>query len=505
MVIEHTIREIQSKYLNGTESVENVTKKYINRINKYDDELNSIISINPNAIEIAKEKDKEISDSGLQGLLHGIPVVLKDNIDTSDMATTAGYKGFKNYTPDNDAHLTKSLRSAGAIILAKSNLGDFATGYHSSMIGRTNNPYDLDRIPAGSSAGTGVSVAANLATVGFGTDTGGSVRSPSAYNGLFGIRPTPGLISRSGIIPVSYTQDTAAPMTRTVEDMAILLDVVTGYDPNDERTSEHYNSTAQSYQSSLQAGELSDTRIGVLRDNGKFIGCKHLNQTHQSEAEKVTKIFFDSMSKIESMGGEVVNPITIDGLWEAATDVDSITKGSEFLIEMKKYIDQANKTMPHNSIEDIIESEDYINKKGTENRLKGIAKEIDIQLDDPPLEDSKLYQDYFAERKILRNRVINMIEENNLDVLAFPTFARPQLKHDDGNYRSSSNTHVASATDLPEITVPMGFVKIGEKKLPIAMELLGPRYSEPKLLKIAYSFEQATHVRAPPSEFGSIE
>lgn len=504
MVVETTIRELQSDYVNNITNAEEVVKKYINRIKNYDDRLNSVIAINPAAVEDAKKRDKELSDSGLQGPLHGIPVALKDNISTSDMPTTAGSKAFKDYMSNEDAHLVKNLRSAGAIILCKTNLGDFATGYHSSMNGRTNNPYDTTRTPSGSSAGSGVSVAANLATVGVGTDTGGSVRQPSAYNGLFGMRPTPGLISRSGIIPVSYTQDTAGPMTRTVEDMAILLDGLVGYDHDDERTAENYNHIPQSYQSSLNAEKISNVRIGVLRDSGKFIGCKDLDEKNQSKADKVTEVFFDSMSKIESLGGEITYSVSIDGIWEIATKIDSITKGAEFLDEMQKFINSTNDTLPYNSIDDVVQSGKYINKKGTQKRLNGIAKEIDVELDNPPLEENALYQRYFNKRKKIRNSVIEEIEKNDLDALAFPTFARPPIKHESGNYRSSSNTHVASATDLPEITIPIGFVEINGNELPVAMDLIGPKYSEPKLIEIAYSFEQISRVRVPPAEFETL-
>lgn len=498
MVVEKTIRELRTSYLLGEKSVSSVVKTYINRIEEYDSELNSVIRINPSAEEIAEKRDAEISNSNIQGLLHGIPIVIKDNIDTADMPTTAGSKAFEEHIPSEDAHVVELMRSAGAIIIAKVNLGDFAAGYHSSIVGRTNNPYDLNRTPEGSSAGTGVAVSANFATVGIGTDTGGSVRQPSAYNGLFGLRPTPGLISRSGIIPVSYTQDTPGPMTRCVDDMAILLDVVTGYDMNDELTASHYQQVPQSYQSYLNTDSLSNTAFGVLRDNNKFVDRQAVNEDHQSEVNKVTKIFFETMENIESLGAEVIYDVEISGIWEATTEVDSIVKGTEFLTEIKKYMDN-NDDISYKSAEDIFQSGKYMDKQGTKRRLNGIAKEINVELENKPLKENKLYQKNMDKRSTLRNKVIMKIHQNDLDVLAFPTFSIPPLEHNATKNQNFSNTHVASSIDLPSITIPIGFTN---EHLPIAMDLIGPKYSESKLLEIARSFEQNFDPREPPTKFG---
>jgi Asp-tRNA(Asn)/Glu-tRNA(Gln) amidotransferase A subunit family amidase len=481
ITIEATIAEIHNAMKRGELTCLELVNYYLKRIERYDQSgpsLNAIIMVNPNVQKEAKALDEAFELKGLTGSLHGIPVLLKDNINTSDMPTTAGSKTLENVTPKDNGWVVKRLKDAGALIIAKANLHEFAVWGEtvSSILGQTLNPYDLTRTPGGSSGGTGAGIAANFGVIGIGTDTINSVRSPASACSLIGFRPTLGLISRSGIVPYSLTQDTAGPITRTVEDAVRALEALVGYDQEDPITSESLLHLPETYRNFLNSEGLKNKRIGIVRS---FFG----NSEPHSE---VNRIMEKSQEVLKAAGATLI---------DLEVDLDTnklVTEVSVHLFDLKhdlgKHLLELGDLTRYHSLEAIIDSKLY--DKGIEANLKEAAL-LDVKSD--------AYQERLEKRQRLQTFVTNIMDENQLDALVYPHQKR--LVVPIGTSQVDRNGVLGAVTGFPAITVPAGFstptddAPIG---VPVGIEFLGRPWSEPTLIEIAFGFEQTTHSRRAP-------
>lgn len=476
-----TIASIHSAINESVLTCTELIRMYIERIHTYDKKgpnINSIITVNPNALHIARKLDEEFQQHGILKPLHGIPVLLKDNINTNDMPTTAGSKALEGIIPLDDAYITKKLKEAGAIILAKVNLHEFAIWGEtvSSILGQTTNPYDFTRTPGGSSGGTGASIAANFGTIGIGTDTINSIRSPASACNLVGFRPTIGLVSRSGIVPYSLTQDTAGPIMRTVEDTAKVLDVIAGYDTADPATAKSIDHLPQSYTSSLKKDGLQEKRIGILHS---FFGKEDIHK-------EVNHIILNNIEKMKENGAAFI---------DLGEDIDAdelVGEVSVHLYELKTHLNKhlkslSEKSMVH-SLKDIIASNKY--HEGIEDNIQ-YAETLDIKLD--------AYQTRLSKRTEIQDMIIKIMDQHNLDAIVYPHQKQPVVKV--GEVQVDRNGVLGSVTGFPSIVVPSGFTEptsTAPLGIPVGIEFLSKKWNEPVLLEIAYSFEQATKYRIPP-------
>jgi len=484
---ESSVAELHDQMQRGEISSAELVDWYIDRIEAVDQAgpgLNAIIEINPDARRIAAALDDEWRSSGPRGPLHGIPVVLKANIDTSDqMYTSAGSLALAEHVPDEDAFIVKRLRNAGAVILAKANLSEWAnfrsshssSGW-SSVGGQTLNPYDTARSPCGSSSGSGVAVAANLTVVAVGTETDGSVVCPSGINGIVGIKPTLGLVSRNGIIPGSHSQDTAGPMARSVRDAAILLTAMTGIDADDPATTAaeiHHD-----YSANLTADGLSGKRIGVIRS---YYGA--------GSDPKVEAIYEASIAALEAQGAEVVDNINIEtgDMYDDENEV--------FLYELKAdlgtYFNASG--APVESLADVIE----FNKAHADTVMPIFGQDYFLLSQEKgPLTDAAYLAALANSKRAARAGIDGALDGNDLDALIAPTNGPAwMIDHVNGDTSSIGSSSLAAISGYPNITVPAGFVS----GLPIGLSFIGKPWNEKQLIEIAYAFEQATGVRRAPA------
>lgn len=463
-LMEASVMDIQNAMNAGKlTSVELVTK-YLARIDKYDQkgpEIKAILTVNPKALEEAAALDKERSEKGARGPLHGIPVIVKDNFNTIGMPTTAGCICLKANNTSTDAFMIKKLKNAGAIILAKSNLHEFAFGTTtlSSLGGQTKNPYDLTTNPGGSSGGTGAALAANFGVIGLGTDTGGSIRIPSSRNALVGIRPTIGLTSREGIIPLAHSQDVGGPMARSVADAAIALDAVSGYDPNDLVTALSTGNIPKSYTDYLDKDGLKGARIGVIR----------------SLSTGNDAAFTAATDKMKELGATVIE-ITIPN--QSKILGYASLSGTEFKFDLNDYLASLGANAPYKTLTEIIASNDILQSQ----------KSSMIQRDNvTTLDTLSYYKDLWERTKLTQQSLTQVLGENSLDAVLYAT--------------TSGNANRLSAySGFPAISFPAGY----NNQVPFGLELLGREYDEGTLIKLAYSFEQATHLRTMPASTPSL-
>jgi amidase len=485
---EMTISQLQKGYKEGKLTVSQVVADYLSRIAAIDrngPSLNSIICINPDALQIAHELDKEIAAGKVTGPMFGIPVILKDNIDTHDrMPTTAGATVLRNSFPQKDSWVAKKLREAGAVIIAKSNLSEWAnfradvssSGW-SGIWGQTKNPYVLDRNPCGSSSGSGASVSANLCMAAIGTETDGSIVCPSNNNGIVGIKPTVGLISRSGIVPISFTQDTPGPMCRTVEDAAICLGMLTGVDSTDTKTLASQGRSQIDYTKFLKVGGLKGKRIGLIRNEMGF-------------SEKVDTLIKQAVAFMKSLGAEVieVEAPKASGYGEASYQVLLY----EFKYGLNKYFASLGNNPPVKNLKELIE----FNKKDSVE-LKYFDQKIFEKAEKKGNLESKEYKDSL--RKMLKatreDGIDKLMNSYKLDALMSPT-GSPAWKTDLllGDHFVGGSSSLAAIAGYPAITVPLGFVE----NLPVDVTFSGRAWSEPVLIEIAFAFEQGTKHRKAP-------
>jgi Asp-tRNA(Asn)/Glu-tRNA(Gln) amidotransferase A subunit family amidase len=480
---EATIAGIHRAFRSGQLTCARLVRAYLQRIRAYDKagpSLNALIAVNGEAERTAAEMDARYASkqSGV-GPLHCIPVILKDNYDTADMPTTGGSVVLATSRPAHDAFIVKRLRAAGALILAKANLTELARGGTtvSSLGGQTRNPYDLTRTPGGSSGGTAAAIAANFAAIGTGSDTGQSVRSPASAQSLVGIRPTHGLLSRHGIIPLSITQDEAGPITRTVEDAARMLDAVAGYDPGDPVTAFGLHKVPDTYTASLKRDGLENARIGVLRD---FFGAEAQHQEVNAVTERAAE-------KMRALGATVVG-VRISDLSTLTRNVT--VSGFEGKIAFNRYLAGLGSNAPVRTLQE------FIARGGFHASLKG-GLESDERVTDG-LNDPE-YKERLLGRLQLRQAITIAMAENRLDAILYPHQRR--LVALIGQEQLERNGVLSSGTGLPAITFPGGFstpTASAPLGVPIGIELLGAEWAEPRLIELAYAFEQGTRIRRPP-------
>lgn len=479
---EATIARVHQEMQDGTLTCRMLVEEYLARIKACDRQgpiLNAVIDINPKALEEAEALDQKFAANGLSGSLHGIPVLLKDNVNTRDMPTTGGSLSLEGHVPEEDAFITQRFRESGALILAKANLHEFAIWGEtiSSMLGQTLNPYDLTRTPGGSSGGTGAGIAANFAMVGIGTDTINSIRSPASANNLVGLRPTIGLVSRNGIIPYSFTQDTAGPICRTVEDAVKVLDVISGYDPTDAETAWSIGRKPVSYVKYLKKDGLRQKRIGVLES---FFGVEPMHRDTTTAVK----------NSIEAMKVQDAEIVSINETMDSDYIVNEI---SVHLYDLKDhlniYLGSLKKNACVHSVEEILASGKY--HAGIEENLK---KAVALGTGTPE------YNKRLVERSKLQVQVMKLMADYQLDAIVYPH--QKQLVCEVGGSQNERNGVLGSVTGFPSICVQAGFSPPSQTAplgVPIGLELLGRPFSEATLIEIAYGFECATRHRKPPS------
>lgn len=485
---EATINGLQQKMQSGELTSKAITQLYLDRIQAIDKsgpKINSVIEVNPDALSIAEAMDKERKTGRIRGPLHGIPVLVKDNIDTADkMQTTAGALALEGNIASNDAFIVKQLREAGAVLLGKTNLSEWAnfrstrsTSGWSSRGGQTRNPYVLDRSPCGSSAGSGVAVAADLCTVAVGTETDGSIVCPAAVNSIVGIKPTVGLLSRFGIIPISATQDTAGPMARTVTDAAILLGVLAGADVKDAVTKESNGKAYTDYTQFLDANSLQGKRIGI-------------EKTFMKGHEGVDVLLQKALDTLRSKGATIVEVEVVDKINKLGGDEFKVLQ-YEFKDGVNKYLAGANAKVK--SLKDVI-AYNKAHEKEAMPYFKQETLESSAALEGL---DNKDYQEAQHKNLTTSRRIIDeVMAENKLDAISGPTYG-PSWCIDVVNGDSFSGYGLstpAAISGYPHITVPLGTVQ----GLPIGMSFFGGAYSDPKLIGISYAYEQASHNRVAP-------
>jgi len=494
---EVTIHQLQDGMKTGKYTSVALVELYLKRIKELDKEgpsVNSVIQLNPDVLEQAAKLDQERKSGNNRGAMHGIPVLLKDNIATADkMVTSAGSLALANSIAPKDAFIVSRLRDSGAVILGKTNLSEWAnfrsnrssSGW-SGRGGQTHNPYVLDRSPCGSSSGSAVAVSANFCTVAVGTETDGSIVCPSSTNGIVGIKPTLGLVSRSGIIPISHSQDTAGPMARTVTDAAILLGVLAGIDPTDSITAENKSRLNIDYTRFLDVNGLKGARIGVARN---FFGFH----------EKVDLLMEMALEEMKKHGVILVDPANIDYTKECGLAEDDVLH-YEFKAGLNNYLSSLPNGFPIRSLEQIID----FNKQHADTELRFFGQEVMIDSEKKgPLSD-QAYVDALANlRKYSRDLGIDAtMKKYNLDAVVAPT-GGPAWTIDMINgdrYLGGSSTSAACA-GYPSITVPCGFIE----GLPVGISFFGKAWSEPQLISYAYAYEQITKHRKVPEFISSLK
>ena len=496
-VVEASIADLEAAYVSGQTTARAVTQAYLDRIEAYDKRgpfINSLITVNPRALEEAERLDALLRMTGRPiGPLHGIPVIVKDNIDVARLPMTSGFQGWKNYYPSEDAPLVKKIRAAGGIILAKSSLSEFARGLgdniNSVVPGFARNPYNTAFATGGSSGGTGAAIAASFGVVGVGTDTGGSVRAPSAHNALVGLRPTVGLVSRTGMVPLNSVRDTAGPMARSVADMAILLDAIVGSDPEDPATARAEGHRSPTYSSGLKIDALKGARLGVLRQVFKPTVTD----------PRIIAHFEKTLAELKAAGAEVVDPFVVP-------ELDAIPRppqtSARFKDDLTKWIAK-HRGVPFPSVKAIADS------KLLHPLHQGLFDEAAAAK--PVDEDAETIEGLKNEQRY-RDAFTAAMDAGKIDAVIFPTWAQLPAINGDRNTQlvaepkvapnggptalGSGLTFVGSSLQWPALSVPNGFLGEG---LPQGLQILGRAWDEEKIIGYAFAYEQATHHRRPPA------
>jgi amidase len=489
VVEETTIRQIHDAYRTGALTCVTLTQRYLDRIAAYDKKgpvLNAFTTTNPSALADAARLDAAFAaGKQLTGPLHGIPVAVKDQAETNGIETSFGSVALKGYVPDQDATIVTKLKEAGALIIGKTTMPDFAASWYGygSVHGETKDPYALDRDPGGSSAGTGAAVAANLATVGIGEDTGGSIRLPASANNLIGVRVTPGLISRTGLSPLVVLQDTAGPIARTVTDAATLLDSLVGYDPKDKYTTAYTIAGHKgSYAGGLRFDSLQGARIGVLKEA--------FGRDDDQDCAQVNAVVRAALVEIKKAGTILVD-ISLPNLKQF------IEETSLYIIHSRHDINAFLATRPklaYCTIDDIYNAGKY---HKNHELIEAIVKNGPLRPEDDPT-----YYRRLAAREEFQRAVVGLMAEHRLDTICFPACQVLTPTHEE--LRSGrwtvltypTNTVIAAQSWMPSICLPAGFSPTG---IPIGMEMIAPPYHEPDLFRFGYAFEQLTQWRRPPA------
>lgn len=486
-VAETTIDELRSALVGKRVTCRVVVQACLRRIDAYDKTgpaLNAVQTVNARALQEADRLDAALAAGGPAGPLHCVPVVVKDQLETSDLPTSYGSALFKDFMPARDATVVRKLRAAGAVIIAKTTLGEYASGYLGSAFGIVHNAYDTSRIPSGSSGGSGAAVAANYATVGIGEDTGGSVRGPAAHNNLVGLRPTVPLVSRAGMLPARPTTDTVGPMARTVRDAAILLDVIAGYDPDDPVTAASVGHVPASYTQSHTAEGLKGARMGIVREQ--------LDPTADRAAAGYLagrQVFDRAVADLRRLGAEVVD----------VTPIANLARDSAQLYDNNAYetgaaIDRylaGHSNAPVRTFRDIV-----LSGRVVPSRVRPLAASLGQDTSDPG------YLRHLLLREQVRQAVFSRMAEQRLDALAYLTFDYPPMAMPDNaltvtaldSTGPGNNRRLSPVIDFPAISVPAGFAADG---LPMGLELMARPFAEATLFKLAFAYEQGTRHRRP--------
>jgi amidase len=487
---EVTISELQDAMRTGRLTAHAIAEEYLERIaaiDRHDPALASVIEINPEALAIADRLDQERQARGPRGPLHGIPILLKDNIDTADkMATSAGSLALLESHPSRDAFLVRRLRQAGAVILGKTNLSEWANFRSSHSIsgwsargGFTRNPYALDRNPCGSSSGSAVAISANLAAVAVGTETDGSIVCPSSANSLVGIKPTLGLVSQAGIIPIAHSQDTAGPLARTVRDVAILLGVLSGTDPDDSATRTGLGSGPVDYMRFLEPNGLKGARIGVARN---FFGFN----------EEVDRLMEACLETIKQQGATLIDPAVLPNAEKLEAPKMEVML-YEFKADLNAYLSKLSSEVPVRSLKDVIE----FNERNRVKEMPYFGQDLFLKAEAKGPLTSPLYRKALGTgRRLSRAEGIDAVMlKLGLDAMIAPS-GGPCWLTDlvNGDQSSGGFSTPAAVAGYPHIMVPAGYIR----GLPVGISFFGRAHSEPTLIKLAYAFEQATKVRRPP-------
>ncbi|SDM18285.1 Asp-tRNAAsn/Glu-tRNAGln amidotransferase A subunit [Catalinimonas alkaloidigena] len=478
---ELTVADIHEAYRAGRFTAQQLVAAYLDRIKEVDTLTHAISVVNPEALAAAQALDDEFARTQQLRPLHGIPVIVKDNINTRGLPTTGGALALQDFVPDADAFIIQRLVDAGAIVLAKSNMAEWAFSpmhTESSTVGTTHNPYHLDHVPAGSSGGTAAAVAANFGTLGLGTDTGNSIRGPSSHNALVGFRTTLGLVSRSAIIPLYLRNDVVGPMCRTVEDATRVLEVTAGFDPDDPLTRQAEGKIPDNYQQFLQADGLQGARIGVLR----------ALSDHDPNPE-IKALFEQALADLRAQGADVVDSVAVPDF--------AALRQHQWCAEFRKDVEAYLATYVHR---DTMQTLEDIIRVGTTSdyAAEGLAYQADHigrgGLPEVPCGDA-----YTDPRRIaFREAIEHTMDSLRLDALVYPSWLHPPALIDSFQvqYRGDNSQIIAPHTGQPAFTVPMGFTR---ENLPAGLQFLGRMYAEPTLIKLTYAYEQATHHRVPPT------
>ncbi len=489
---EATIVDLQAAMVSGQITAQRLVEMYLERIRALDKSgpsLNALLEINPDALEIARALDQERLSEGPRGLLHGIPLLLKDNIATADkMETTAGSLALLGSRPPQDAFVVSRLREAGAVILGKTNLSEWAnfrstassSGW-SSRGGQGRNPYVLDRTPCGSSSGSATAVAANLAVAALGTETDGSILCPASANGIVGIKPTVGLTSRAGVIPIAHSQDTTGPFGRTVADAAALLGALTGVDPRDPATQASMGKFHTDYTQFLDRDSLRGARIGIAR------------QVYFGYSDKADAIANSAIEQMRKLGAIIIDPADIPTAGEISTSKSEDTVLLfEFKADLNAYLAELVDS-PVRTLADII----AFNNAHAEEELKYFGQELFLKAQETTsLDDPAYLAALEGNHRLSRQEGIDAImDEYQLDALVMPTVSPPWcIDLVDGDHYLGSSSQPAALAGYPAISVPAGYTF----ELPVSITFMGRAFSEPTLIKLAYAFEQGTMARRAP-------
>ena len=493
-----TIAELNAAFTAGTLTSEKLVQLCLARIDALDHKgpgLNAVMALNSRALETARSLDAERKAKGPRSPLHGIPVVLKDNYNTGDMPTTGGSVLLEGSIPPADAFLVKKLREAGAIILAKVNMSEFASaGAFSSLGGQSHNPHDLLRTPSGSSGGTGVAVAAGYAPLGMGTDTGGSIRGPATSNGVVGLKPTHGLLSREGIIPLVLSFDTGGPLGRSVADVAAALSVMTGIDAKDDATKKSEGKASTDYVKGLNADALRGARIGLARD---FMG----------QDQDVDWVMESALNAMRRAGATVVDVHYPKWLMDAKGEFYNAVRYPEFVVQIAQYLATLGPKYPK-SLKEMMERAEQFNYTRPDGARPNPSRWslFKRELDSGTMDDYHYKSVHDHGLALVRSAMEGIMAEQRLDAIVYPTSSRkPQLisgpPDAPGGGRDSA-TNVANLTGFPDLIVPAGFT--GDR-LPVGLSFFGAAFSEQKLLSLGYSFEQATKARRRPVHAPALE
>ncbi len=501
--VEATIPEIHDALRTGRATCHEIVAAYLSRIEAYDRSsgLNAVTVTNPRALAVADSLDRALRLAGgrsganraaATGALFCVPMLVKDNYDTHDLPTTGGSIALKDSRPPDDATVVRRIRAAGAVVIAKTNMAEWAFSPRqtvSSSYGTTANAYALDRVPAGSSGGTASGVAASLGAAGLGTDTGNSIRGPSSHLALFGIRSTLGLVSRDGIVPLSFDRDVAGPMTRTVADAARILGVIAGYDAADPYTAPARGHPVPDYTAYLDPDGLRGARVGVLRA---------LADPAESDTS-VLRLFDDAVADLRRAGAIVVDPFVVPRL-------DSLMRApgmycQRFRYDMKRYLDSRGPAAPIHDVTEVLATGQYA--PYVEDRLRNAAKypaDVAPGDRDPPCPD---YAENAPRQAYLR-AVVAAMDSAGVDVVVYPSWTWPPAHLDRAReeYRGDNSQLVAPATGMPAATVPMGF---SYGRFPAGLQIMARPWDETRIFRVAYAYEQATRHRRPPSGFPPLE